>query len=106
MDQVQSPERMNALVGTAEENATVTKVGNTCGLGTMIQTCVYRPHGCRTRFLLRADMRRDIPDDVKGENLSGNRNIPEGPDTAREHFFHGFTVSTAISHLSANPLLP
>jgi 2-(1,2-epoxy-1,2-dihydrophenyl)acetyl-CoA isomerase len=36
-------------------------------------------------------MRRDIPDDVKGENLSGNRNIPEGPDTAREHFFHGFT---------------
>ena len=36
-------------------------------------------------------MRRDIPDDIKGENLSGNRHIPEGPDTAREHFFHGFT---------------
>src|SRR5207245_6456856 len=42
-------------------------------------------------FCSGADMRREIPDDVKGENFSGNRHIPEGPDAAREHFFHGFT---------------
>src|SRR5438874_13753241 len=36
-------------------------------------------------------MRRDIPDEVKGEKVSGNRNVPECPDAAREHFFHGFT---------------
>ena len=36
-------------------------------------------------------MRRDTPDDIKGENFIGNRSEREGPDSDREHFFHGFT---------------
>lgn len=36
-------------------------------------------------------MRRDTPDSLKGENFIGNRGISEGPDAARERFFHGFT---------------
>jgi enoyl-CoA hydratase/carnithine racemase len=86
------PERMNALVGTAEENATVTKVGEYMRAGDddpNIRVIVLT--GVGRGFCSGADMRRDIPDEVKGENLSGNRNIPEGPDAAREHFFHGFT---------------
>ncbi|MEE8301862.1 MAG: enoyl-CoA hydratase-related protein, partial [Candidatus Tectomicrobia bacterium] len=42
-------------------------------------------------FCSGADMKRDTPDEMKGENLPGNRNVPAGPDAAREHFFHGFT---------------
>ena len=42
-------------------------------------------------FCSGADMRRDTPDDIKGENFIGNRSEREGPDSAREHFFHGFT---------------
>ena len=86
------PERMNALVGTAEENATVTKVGEYMRAGDddpSVRVIVLT--GVGRGFCSGADMRRDIPDDIKGENLSGNRHIPEGPDTAREHFFHGFT---------------
>ena len=36
-------------------------------------------------------MQRDTPDALKGENFVGNRGTVEGPDAAREHFFHGFT---------------
>ncbi len=42
-------------------------------------------------FCSGADMRRDTPDSLKGENFIGNRGTTEGPDAAREHFFHGFT---------------
>jgi len=86
------PERMNALVGTAEEHATVTKVGEYMRAGDddpNVRVIVLT--GVGRGFCSGADMRRDIPDAVKGENLSGNRNSPEGPDAAREHFFHGFT---------------
>jgi enoyl-CoA hydratase/carnithine racemase len=86
------PERMNALVGTAEEHATVTKVGEYMRAGDddpNVRVIVLT--GVGRGFCSGADMRRDIPDEVKGENVSGNRNIPEGPDAAREHFFHGFT---------------
>ncbi|MFH1602521.1 MAG: enoyl-CoA hydratase-related protein [Pseudomonadota bacterium] len=86
------PERMNALVGSSEENATVSKVGEYMRSGdddpnvrVMVLTGVGRG------FCSGADMRRDVPDALKGENFIGNRNIPPGPDAAREHFIHGFT---------------
>jgi len=86
------PERMNALIGTAEENGTVAKVGEYLRAGdddpdvrVMVLTGVGRG------FCSGADMKRDTPDDMKGENFVGNRNVLPGPDAAREHFIHGFT---------------
>ena len=86
------PERMNALVGTAEENGTVAKVGEYMRAGdddpkvrVMVLTGVGRG------FCSGADMKRDTPDAMKGENFVGNRNVLDGPDAAREHFIHGFT---------------
>ena len=86
------PERMNALIGSSEENGTVAKVGEYMRAGDddpKVRVIVLT--GVGRGFCSGADMRRDTPGDIKGENLSGNRNIPEGPDAAREHFFHGFT---------------
>ncbi len=86
------PERMNALVGTAQENATVAKVGEYMRAGdddpnvrVMVLTGVGRG------FCSGADMKRDQPSDIAGENFVGNRGEVEGIDAAREHFFHGFT---------------
>lgn len=86
------PERMNALVGTAEEHATVAKVGEYMRAGDddpNIRVIVLT--GAGRGFCSGADMKRDLPTSVAGENFIGNRNIPEGPDAAREHFIHGFT---------------
>jgi 2-(1,2-epoxy-1,2-dihydrophenyl)acetyl-CoA isomerase len=86
------PERMNALVGTAEEHATVAKVGEYMRAGDddpNIRVIVLT--GVGRGFCSGADMKRDLPTAVAGENFIGNRNIPEGPDAAREHFIHGFT---------------
>jgi 2-(1,2-epoxy-1,2-dihydrophenyl)acetyl-CoA isomerase len=83
---------MNALIGTAEENGTVAKVGEYMRAGdddpkvrVMVLTGVGRG------FCSGADMKRDTPDAMKGENFVGNRNVLDGPDAAREHFIHGFT---------------
>ena len=86
------PQRMNALIGSSEENGTVAKVGEYMRAGDddpnvrfIVLTGVGR--GCCSG----ADMRRDTPDSLKGENFSGNRGISEGPDAARARFFPGFT---------------
>ena len=86
------PERMNALIGTSEENGSVAKVGEYMRAGDddpNIRVIVLT--GVGRGFCSGADMRRDTPDAMKGENFVGNRHVPEGPDAAREHFFHGFT---------------
>lgn len=86
------PERMNALIGTSEEHGSVAKVGEYMRAGDddpNIRVIVLT--GVGRGFCSGADMRRDTPEAMKGENFVGNRNIPEGPDAAREHFFHGFT---------------
>jgi enoyl-CoA hydratase/carnithine racemase len=85
-------ERMNALIGSAEENGTVAKVGEYMRAGDDdpdIRVIVLT--GVGHGFCSGADMKRDIADDVKGERFSGDRGTTEGPDAAREHFFHGFT---------------
>ena len=86
------PERMNALIGSSEENGTVAKVGEYMRAGdddpdirVMVLTGVGRG------FCSGADMRRDTSGSDKGENFIGNRGTVEGPDAARERFFHGFT---------------
>lgn len=86
------PERMNALIGSSEENGTVAKVGEYMRAGDddpNVRVIVLT--GVGRGFCSGADMRRDTPADLKGENFVGNRNIPEGGDAARERFFHGFT---------------
>jgi len=86
------PERMNALIGSSEENGTVAKVGEYMRAGDddpNVRVIVLT--GVGRGFCSGADMRRDTPGDVKGENFIGNRGTIEGPDAPREHFFHGFT---------------
>ena len=86
------PERMNALIGSSEENGTVAKVGEYMRAGDddpNVRVIVLT--GLGRGFCSGADMRRDTPDEIKGENFVGNRGTIEGPDAPREHFFHGFT---------------
>jgi len=86
------PERMNALVGTAEENGTVAKVGEYMRAGDddpNIRVIVLT--GVGRGFCSGADMKRDLPEGTAGEKFVGDRGTVEGPDAAREHFFHGFT---------------
>ena len=86
------PERMNALIGSSEENGTVAKVGEYMRAGDDdpdIRVIVLT--GVGRGFCSGADMRRDTPDDLKGDNFIGNRGTTAGPDASREHFIHGFT---------------
>src|ERR1700712_671594 len=87
------PERMNALVGTAEENGTVAKVGEYMrardddpNIRVIVLTGVGRG------FCSGANLASKASGDVTGQNFSGNRGSHEGPDAARQHFFHGFTA--------------
>ena len=85
------PERMNALIGSSEENGTVAKVGEYMRAGDddpNIRVIVLT--GVGRGFCPGADMRRDTPDSMKGENFLGDRGTVEGPDASREHFYHGF----------------
>ena len=86
------PERMNALVGTAQENGTVAKVGEYMraadddpNVRVIVLTGIGR---C---FCAGADLKTEAPADVTGPNFVGNRSLNEGPDAARQHFYHGFT---------------
>ena len=86
------PERLNALIGSSEENSTVAKVGEYMRAGdddpnirVMVLTGVGRG------FCSGADMRGDVPDSIKGENFPGSRGSAEGPDASRQRFYHGFT---------------
>ena len=86
------PDRMNALIGTAEENGTVAKVGEYMraadddpNVRVIVLTGVGRG------FCSGADLKDRAGEDITGSNFSGNRGTEEGPDAARQHFYHGFT---------------
>jgi 2-(1,2-epoxy-1,2-dihydrophenyl)acetyl-CoA isomerase len=86
------PDRLNALVGTAEENGTVAKVGEYMRAGDddpKIRVIVLT--GVGRVFCAGADLRSKMPADVTGEDFPGARGSHEGPDAARQHFYHGFT---------------
>src|SRR5438552_1071878 len=86
------PERMNALVGTAEENGTVAKVGEYMRAGDddpNIRVIVLTGSG--RGFCSGANLGSRPTQYITGENFPGNRGAHEGPDAARQHFFHGFT---------------
>ena len=95
------PERLNALIGSSEENGTVAKVGEYMRAGdddpnirVMVLTGVGRG------FCSGADMKHDVEDSTMGENFLGNRDPDEGPDASRERFYHGFTkLHKDISHI-------
>ena len=86
------PERLNALVGTAEENGTVAKVGEYMRAGDddpNIRVIVLT--GVGRGFCSGANLGAGAALDVAGENLPGNRGTHEGLEATRQHFFHGFT---------------
>jgi 2-(1,2-epoxy-1,2-dihydrophenyl)acetyl-CoA isomerase len=84
------PERLNALVGTAEENSTVAKVGEYMRAGDddpNIRVIILT--GVGRAFCAGANLGSNRGD--AGENFPGNRSAHEGLDGTRQHFFHGFT---------------
>lgn len=86
------PERLNALVGTAEESGTVAKVGEYMRAGDddpNIRVIVLT--GVGRGFCSGANLGSSAAADEAGPNFPGNRGPHDGIDATRQHFFHGFT---------------
>ncbi|WP_158931063.1 hypothetical protein [Acidisphaera sp. S103] len=85
------PERLNALVGTVEENRTVAKVDEYMRSGDddpnirVIALTRVDPSFC-------AGANFDSNRGDAGGNFPGDRSVHGGLDGTRQHFFHGFTM--------------
>lgn len=86
------PEKMNAIYGTAEVMGTVAKVGEYMraadddpDVRVIVLTGVGRG------FCSGADLKTRPSADEIGPTIEGARGSHEGPDAARQHFYHGFT---------------
>ena len=86
------PEKMNALYGTAQEQGTVAKVGEYMRAGDDdpdVRVIVLT--GVGRGFCSGADLKTRPSEDEIGPDFQGARGAHEGPDAARQHFYHGFT---------------
>jgi len=92
------PERMNALVGTAEENGTVAKVGEYMRAGDddpNIRAIVLT--GVGRGFCSGANLGSRASQDITGENFPGNRGAHDAPTRRASTSFTGLPICIATS---------